>query len=68
MLDRLLDLRRLIRCGDWQTQFPRGDHLRRLGLCRANLGQELFVVHPESVDVQPLADEIALRQLDRETT
>src|ERR1700758_1597532 len=68
MLDCFSDLRRFVDCSDWEAQFSRGDYLCRLGQRRTHSGQKLFVVHPETLDVQSLADEVALRQVDRQTT
>src|ERR1700758_3033205 len=68
MLDCFSDLRRFVDCSDWEAQFSRGDYLCRLGQRRTHSGQKLFVIHPEALDVQSLADEVALRQVDRQTT
>src|SRR5213593_1239507 len=68
MLNRFLDLERLICCHDWEAQSSRGHYLCCLGQRRTNLRKKLLIVHPEAPDIQPLADEVALWQMDRQAS
>src|SRR5260370_30515486 len=68
MLNRFLDLERLICCRDWEAQSSRGHYLCCLGQRRTNLRKKLLVVHPEAPDIQPRTDEVAWWQIVRQST
>src|ERR1700739_4449784 len=68
MLDGFFDLEWLIGRREGETQSSGRDDLCRLRPRRVNLGKKLFVVHPEALNDQLLADEVALRQMDRQAT
>src|SRR6267154_5677846 len=64
MFDGFSDLGRLVGLGNRQSQSAQRERFGRSRLRGSHFRQKLLVVHPETVNVQPLSDEITLRQMN----